>query len=290
MNRASPSRRRRPSLAGLVVAAIVMTACGGDDDSTDGDASAGGGGSANEFAIASADEVIQVVDSGFVPAPGKAIPGEHDGGVSYGFVLENVSDKVALSIRTDVVFLDAAGTPLDGSGGGADFTVMVPGQRMGAGGFAVPEGGDVAGMDVRVTLISALDTVDGQRHRDPPGPYSELQVSAPVLDPERSTTPTSPSWTEWVEFEVTNTYDLPLTPSVFTVSRGPDGTIIGGTGGTGTDSLASTDVEIPPGGSATADAKRTISYVPALEGAATEAYADPVLGWLVGLDPVWQSL
>lgn len=287
MSRAFPSRRRRPPLAVLALAAMVMTACsGGGDDSTNGDASTG---DANEFAIASADEVIQVVDSGFVGAPGRDIPGEHDGGVSYGFVLENVSDEAALSVRTDVVFLDAAGTPLDDDGAGVDFTVMVPGQQMGAGGFARPEGGDVADMEVRVTLIAALDTLDGQRHRDPPGPYSELQVSAPVVNPERSTTPTSPSWYELVEFEVTNTYDMPLTPSVFTVSRGADGTIIGGTGGTGTDSLASTEVEIPPGGTATADAKRTISYVPALEGAATEAYADPVLGWLVGLDPVWQS-
>lgn len=87
---------------------------------------------------------------------------------------------------------------------------------------------------------------------------------------------------EWVDVQVTNTYDVPVTPRELYVHRDADGTIVGG--GQAPQAMD----EIAPGGTGTGAAVRDLR-APRLENATTEVYVDPQLGWLVGLDAVWED-
>lgn len=259
----------------MAVGLTLATSCSGSESGQP--VAEGGGDSANKRAIASADEVIEVVDLGFVTYRVTGSSGYQSDYLSYGFVIENVSDEVALSVRVEADFTDEAGNLVEDAHGGEDFTVVLPGQRMGSGGSNTYEGPVIADMEVRVTMIGSLDTPGGDRHRNPPAPYAELRTSNPVGRPNGDESG------EVITLEVTNTYDVPLTPKVTGVVRDTDGVIVGGMGNNAMDQ------EIPPGDSAKAKVIRDIKLPRIAEGT-SEFYADPVLGWIVSTDPVWDDL
>lgn len=271
--------RTRKIVAVAVAALAVTTACG------DGGGSSAGGGTGDAGkpkAITSADEVIKVVDQGFLTYR-LVKPGVESDYVSYGYVIENVTDEVALTVRVKVEFTDAAGDPIpDLKTGGSEFSVVLPGRQMGAGRtdlFAGPApGGDrpaIAGMNVKITMIQALDTLDGKRYRKPPGSYTELKTGDPVAG-ERN------SRAESVTVEVTNTYDVPLKPKATAVVRDADGVIVGGMDG---KAMA----ELQPGDSAKAKFSERPIAEPRLAGGTVECYADPNLGRMIIRDVVWHE-
>jgi hypothetical protein len=272
--------RTRKIIAVAVATLAVTTACG---EGSGASSAAGSAGDAdNPKAIASADEVIKVVDKGFVTYRVEK-PGIESDYLSYGLVIENVSDEVALTVRVSVEFTDEAGTAVQDAGEGHEFSVVLPGQQMGFGGsdmFAGPApGGErptVAGMDVEVTLITALDTPDGKRHRKPPAPYAELETGDPVAVGRNSRA-------EKVAVEVTNTYDVPLKPTATAVVRDADGVIVGGM-----DSQAM--AQLQPGDSAQAALFDRPVDEPRLAGGTIECYADPNMGRMITSTPVWQVI
>jgi hypothetical protein len=275
--------RTRKIVAVALAALAVTTACG------DGGGSAGGGtGDADKpKAISSADEVIKVVDKGFLTYR-FVKPGIESDYVSYGYVIENVTDEVALTVRVKVEFTDAAGDPIpDLTAGGSEFSVVLPGRQMGAGrteqyaGHA--PGGvrpTIAGMNVKITMITALDTPDGKRFRKPPAPYAELKTGDPVAG-KRS------SRAESVAVEVTNTYDVPLKPKVTAVVRDADGVIVGGMDGVGGGKPMA---ELQPGDSAKATFSDRPIAEPRLTSGTIECYADPNLGRMITRDIVWHEI
>lgn len=117
------------------LALALLTACGtdtGKDTTDDG-----------PEPVASADEILKVVDKGFA------------------VYRSGSSDTKVVSY--------------------AEFSVVLPGQRIGAGGTDRYEGETIPkDMDVTVTLIASLDTMDGERHLKAPGSYAELGTGAPV--------------------------------------------------------------------------------------------------------------
>lgn len=274
--------RSRTLVAVAAVALAVATGCSEGDGSWPSVTGGGGDGdsTAEQDTIASADEVIEVVDRGFVSYRVERSSGYNTDYLSYGFVIENVSDMVALSVRVEVDFMDKAGNPIKEVSGGNDFTVVLPGQQMGAGGSKTYEGQPIADMDVKVTLISSLDTPDGDRHRDPPSPYVELETGDPVA--RRSDA--SGGVSEVVTVDVTNTYDVPVTPKATAVVRDADGVIVGGM------SHNAMEQELQPGDTAKAKFPGRDIQLERLTSGITECYADPMLGWIVTRDPVWQDL
>ncbi len=257
----------------IAVAALALaTACGNDDGGGGGDA---GGGAADPTPIASPDEVLKVVDEGFSLSK-STNPSSINKTVSYGYVIENVSDEVAVTVRVGVKFTDDAGEPFMDLSGGDEFSVVLPGQRIGSGGSESYDGEALpAGMEVAVTLIASLDTPDGERHREPPGPYAELQTGTP-------TEADKPGGRQAYTVDVTNSFDIPIKPRVTAVWRAADGTIVGGASGT------SVKQEIQPGASAPATFVKTVSS-PKVNEATIETYAEPVLGKVIVRQPVWQS-
>lgn len=249
-----------------VATLAVTTACG------EGSGSGSSTEDSSPTTIASADEVIEIVDKGFVSDTVTQSTGTVRGYVSFGFVIENVSDEVALSVRVEVTFTDEAGEPVPRGHTGHDFSVVLPGQRIGAGDGYSYDGPAATGMDVEVTLIAALDSTDGKRHRTPPAPYAELTTGNPVPDPEQAT----------ITLDVTNTYDAPLTPMATAVVRDADGAIVGGE-----KQVVSERIE--PGGTG----KATLNWIAHLTGRPSggiEYYADPQLGRVIVSNPVWQVL
>ena len=270
-------RSRKLFFAVAVVALALTTAC-----SEEKGASAAGDADSPKR-IASADEVIKVVDKGFVTYR-VVKPGVESDYLSYGYVIENVSDEVALTVGVAVEFTDEAGNPLpDVTSAGNEFSVVLPGQRMGAGHgerYAGPApGGDrptIAGMNVKITLITALDTPDGKRHRKPPAPYAELETGDPVAVDRDSRA-------EAVEVEVTNTYDVPLQPKATAVVRDAEGAIVGG--------MASNPMaQLQPGDSAQAEFFDRLIEDPRLAEGTIESYADPNIGQMITRTPVWQDI
>ena len=267
-------------IAVAVAALAVTTACGEGS----GSSAAGSAGDAdNPKAITSADEVIKVVDKGFITyRVGK--PGTESDHVSYGYVIENVSEEVALTVRVNVTFTDETGDPApDVKSVGDEFSVVLPGQRMGAGGSgkyssraADGERPTIAGMDVEITLISALDTPGGERNRKPPAPYAELKTGDPVVA-ERN------KRSESVSVEVTNTYDVALKPKATAVVRDAGGVIVGGMDG----KVVS---ELQPGAGARAELRARPTDDPRLAEGTIECYADPNMGRVITRTPVWQVL
>ncbi|MER5268307.1 hypothetical protein ABTZ99_40065 [Actinosynnema sp. NPDC002837] len=266
-------------LVALACAALALTtACGGGDGS-----SSAAGDTGEPKTIASADEVIKVVDKGFVTYKVEK-PGVESDYLSYGYVIENVSDEVALTVRVAVEFTDEAGKPLpDVPSSGNEFSVVLPGRRMGAGhseSYAGPApGGDrptIAGMNVKITLITALDTPDGERYRKPPAPYAELATGDPVVVGSNGRN-------ETVAAEVTNTYDVPPRPKLTAVVRNADGVIVGG--------MNSEPVtqQIQPGDSARAEFFDRDIRSPKVAEGTVECYADPNLGRMITRTPVWQD-
>jgi hypothetical protein len=273
--------RSRKLVAVVIAALAATTACSGEGSGNG--SSAGGrtsgvdspGGSGNKKAIDSADEVIKIVDMGFVTySVEKSVRQDY---LSYGFVIENVSDEVALSVSVSARFTDEAGNPVPGTDEGASFTVVLPGQKMGAGGNNMYKGPVVADMEVKVTMIGSLDTPAGERHRNPPSPYKELRTTNPV-----ATRTGQNDQREVVTLDVTNTYDVPLTPKATAVVRDAKGVIVGGMGNNAMDG------KIQPGDSAQAKLSRDV-HLPRLTSGTTEYYADPALGWIVTTDPVFED-
>lgn len=263
----------------LAVGAVLLAAsCGGDD----GGSGTGDSGGAVEDALAeplsSADEVIQVVEQGFNVRRIAEGPGYQVDALDLGYVIENVSDHVAIDVVVEVVALDQAGNPIDDLSveGTAGFGVVMPGQRLGAGGTTRLDDGEVIGdIDVRVTMIVGLDTPDGQSYREPPGPYVDLEMTEPAPDPERIYHESS-----WFTTSVTNTYDMDVMPTVRSVLRGADGSIIGGgSSGDPTDIVA-------PGGTATVEFRQS-SGSPELDAATAEHFAVPELAMPLTPDAVW---
>ncbi|GAB3434197.1 hypothetical protein [Actinophytocola sediminis] len=269
--------RTRNLVALALVALAVATACGDGGSIAGTPATAGSehtGGSANREKISSADEVIKVVDRGFVHYGVNRSSGHNTAYLSWGLVVENVSDDVAVSVRVEADFLDENGELVEEAGN--DFTVLLPGQQLGAGGSNSYDGPIVKDMDVRVSMIGSLDTPDGQLHRDPPGDYVTLAADNPAARPSSDTH-------EVVTVEVTNTYDVPLTPKVTAVVRDTDGVLVGGMGNNDMDE------EIQPGDSATAKLSRDVQ-LPRLATGTIEYYVDPAIGWIVTTDPLWEEL
>jgi hypothetical protein len=264
---------RSRKLVAIAVAALTLATACGNDDGGNGDDS--GGGAAEPTPIASPDEVLKVVDKGFSLA--KSTDPESDNKtVSYGFVIENVSDEVAVTVRVGVKFTDDAGDPFMDLSGSDEFSVVLPGQRIGSGGSENYDGEAFpADMTVAVTLIASLDTPDGERHRQPPGPYAELQTGTPAEGDK-------PGGRQAYTVDVTNTYDIPIRPRVTAVWRGADGAIVGGATGTAVEQ------EIQPGASAPATFVRTVSS-PKVMQATIETYAEPAMGKVILRKPVWQS-
>lgn len=272
--------RTRKLVAVAVAALAVTTACGEGGGSSSGAGSAGETG--NPKTIASADEVIKVVDKGFLTYRLEK-PGIESDYLSYGLVIENVSDEVALTVRVSVKFTDEAGKPVQDVGEGHEFSVVLPGQQMGFGGsdmYAGPApGGDrptIGDMAVEVTLITALDTPDGKRYRKPPAPYAELETGDPVAVGRNSRA-------EKVAVEVTNTYDVPLKPTATAVVRDAQGVIVGGM-----DSHPMGQLQ--PGDSAQAELFDRPVDEPRLAEGTIECYADPNLGQMITNTPVWQVI
>ncbi|MCT2583393.1 hypothetical protein [Actinophytocola gossypii] len=267
--------RSRKLVAVVVAALAVTTAC--SEGSGSSSAAGGAGDGDNPKEIASADEVIEVVDQGFATYRVEK-PGIKSDYLSYGFVVENVSDEVALTVRARVEFLDEAGEPVEDASQGHEFSVVLPGQRMGVGGsdMYADTTSDVrptiADMTVEITLITALDTPDGERYRKPPGAYAELEVGDPVVGGADPAT-----------VEVTNTYDVPLKPKATAVVRDADGTIVGGM-----DSNATAQVQ--PGDSAQAEFFGLHVDEKRLAEGTIECYADPNLGRMITRTPVWHDV
>lgn len=259
----------------IAVAALALaTACGNDDGGGGGGGDAGGG-AAEPTPIASPDDVLKVVDEGFSLSK-STNPSSINKTVSYGFVIENVSDEVAVTVRVGVKFTDDAGDPFMDLSGGDEFSVVLPGQRIGSGGSESYDGEALpAGMEVTVTLIASLDTPDGERHREPPGPYAELQTGTPAEGDQ-------PGGRQAYTVDVTNTYDIPIRPRVTAVWRAADGAIVGGASGTAVEQ------EIQPGASAPATFVRTVKSPKILQ-ATIETYAEPALGKIIVRKPVWQA-
>lgn len=257
----------------------VLTGCG--EGSISGKPGAEGSGAGedggNRQAVDSADEIIKIADLGFVAFNTGADSGYRSDYLSYGFVVENVSDKVALTVRVETDFFDKAGKPVDARAGN-DFHVILPGQQLGAGGVEHIEEKDIpADMKVRVSLIGSLDTPDGRSHRNPPAPYAEVTTASPVASR------VSGGGREKISIDVTNPYDIGVTPKVTAVVRDAEGKIVGGGG------VNSMDEEIPPGGTARTEITRDTRLERIAEGT-VEFYADPQLGWIISRDPVWENL
>jgi hypothetical protein len=276
---------RTRKIAAVAVAALaVTTAC------SDGNGGSSAGGSTGDTdtpkTIASADEVIKIADKGFITFPYE-VPGVESDHVSYGYVIENVSDEVAITVRVRVEFTDEAGNPIPDIGKEDEYSAVLPGQQMG-GGDTEPyndNGSDEkipapAGMDVRVTMISHLDTPDGKRYRKPPAPYAELTTGDPVATPiHKKNVLNQP-----VSVEVTNTYDIPLKPKVTAVIRDAEGLIVGGL-----DSEPHAQ-EIQPGDSAQAEFFDRELRSPRVAEGTIECYADPNLGRMITGTPVWHDI
>jgi hypothetical protein len=132
-------------------------------------------------------------------------------------------------------------------------------------------------MGVAVTYVAALDTVEGGRHRQPPGPYRRLEHGDPVTVAERS----SPQRSTWT-LAITNTYDIPLTPVVHHVLRGPDGPIVGG--------VAERPVGQPvqPGAVVPAEVAYDLAF-PDLAEAVPDVYVDAGFPSPAVADPVWEA-
>jgi hypothetical protein len=79
-------------------------------------------------------------------------------------------------------------------------------------------------------------------------------------------------------------YDVPLTPKATAVVRDADGVIVGGLNHNGMDQ------ELQPGDSGQAKFPSRDIQLPRLTSGTIESYADPVLGWIVTTDPVWEDL
>lgn len=269
--------RTRKIIAVAVAALAVTTACG------EGSGSSSAAGSAsdarNPKAIASPDEVIKVVDKGFLKYR-VDVPGVTNDYLSYGYVIENVSDEVALTVRTDVAFTNDAGKPIPDAGQGHEFSVVLPGQWMGVGDHATyadidsgEESPAIASMNVRITLITALDTPDGKRYRKPPAPYAELAMGDPVSVSRNR------QW-ESVAVEVTNTYDVPLRPKATAVVRDAEGVIVGGVDG-------HVMGQLQPGASVKTKFDSRPVDDPRLAEATVECYVDPNMGRMITNTPVW---
>lgn len=264
----------RKLVAVAAAALAVATGCGKSDGSGGG---GDGGGSADPTSIASADEVLKVVDKGFAVYRRGASDTSPAKGVSYGFVIENVSDQVAVTVRVATEFTDDAGKVMPDVTGGAEFSVVLPGQRIGAGGRAIYEGETIPDdMNVTITLIASLDTPDGERHLKAPGSYAELTTGTPVAGEKES-------YLQPYTVDVTNTYDAPIKPRATMVARDAEGKIVGGAVG------KVPAQEIQPGATAPVEVDRDASS-PKLQAATVECYADPGLGKVIVSKPVWQVL
>jgi hypothetical protein len=258
----------------LAVGGLLAASCGGDGDGGTG----GAGEAASATTVASPDEVIQVVEQGFGVRRIAEGPGYQVDALDHGFVIQNVSDQVAIDVRLEVTALDPAGNPIEGLSmeGTTAFGVVLPGQRLGAGGSTRLDDGEViGGIDIRVTMIVALDTPDGRDHRRPPGPYVELAMTDPVPDPARADGADT-----WFTTSVTNTYDIDVRPTVRSVLRGADGSIIGGGDSGDATGLAA------PGASAAVEFRQS-SGSPELDAATAEYYAVPQVDMPLTPDVVW---
>jgi hypothetical protein len=271
--------RTRKLIAVGAAALAVTTACSEGSGSS---SAAGSAGDTNQpKAIASADEVIKIVDTGFVTYR-REKPGIESDYLSYGYVIENVSDEVALTVRVSVEFTDDAGNPVpDVEGGGNEFSVVLPGQRMGGGDsemYAGPApGGDrptIAGMAVKITLITALDNPDGTRYRKPPAPYAELETGEPIAADSNGRHTVG----------VTNTYDVPLKPKVTAVVRDAEGVIVGGMDGRAVAQA------VQPGDSGQAELLDGYVESSRIAEGTIECYADPNMGRMIIRNPVWQVI
>lgn len=267
---------RTGKLVVAVLAALaVASGCGAESTAGSGSSGGGsgdGGGEATTETISSADEVIKIVDQGFrnyePPAPGMV-----ELYVGYGYVVENVSDKVAIGVQFQVDFNDEAGKPVGKSGDAV--SVLLPGQKFGVGDLENVEG-EAAEMAVRVTMITHLDTPDGQM-RKPKADYAELTTTGP------ETVSGGSGDRRKVTVEVANTYDIPVKPRVTAVVRDAQGTLIGGGASFGERQ------EFAAGDSGPVEVSVDTRIDDGATGA-VEYFTDPQFTAPLTKNPVWQDL
>lgn len=279
--------RRGAVVAFALVALTLVAGCGPSKIAgSPGPVGSGGGGSGpdaaevREMKVESPDEILEVVQKGAITYR-RTRGSRTTTYLSYGFVLENVSDKVALTVRVVADFLDEAGNVVEDARGSEDFTVILPGQRVGSGDTSTYGGEDLKEMRVKVILIGGLDTPNGELHRKPPAPYVELKTANPVTGTHED----SSGKRESVKIDVTNTYDVPVRPRPTAVIWDSAGKIVGGM------SHNAMEEELQPGASGQASIGiREISLDRLATGVRFEYYADPQLGWIVTTEPVFQEL
>jgi hypothetical protein len=154
-----------------------------------------------------------VVDQGIT-----AVPQGRGELVTYGIVVRNTTDQVALDVSLDVEVLDGAGDVMETqSPGDAELSapVLMPGEEFGF-------GDTVQHSDTRHAADLHVDVAVGGL--DPPGRYGETTVENLTVEEE----PSLPDRTEVIaEFELDSTYDASA-GAVFVVYRDHTGRIVGG--------------------------------------------------------------
>lgn len=265
--------RRIALLCVPVVAALLagLSACTTDDDPTDPPASTPATPAPTAFASPPDGVAPAVAETGF-----SVSPYENDESadlLSYGVMVENPGEFVALDVLVQIRLLDADGEPIDEiSGERTDnpepqpraITRLLPGERIGVGRTVPHYGSDVAELDVRVE-VGKWSPV-----------YGDLWWFHPVsaTDVATSDGPHGPTLGFTVDAAYTGDMirgQLWVGGHFSAIFRDADGTIVGGADcchGTG-----QTQVEVPPGRSqaelylengvpAQADPSRTEVYLP----------------------------
>jgi hypothetical protein len=257
------SASRHGGQIAAVAVMLLAVACGGSGDPPETERAGGGG-------VSHVDDVVPVAEYGFTPYQSGG-EGRTEERVTYGWVVQNISDQVAVGVRVHVTFYDEAGDEIEELRDDEEFGVVLPGRPIGGGDDRASTGGRIAtDMGVAVTYVAALDTMEGGRYRG-------LEHGDPVTVPERSS-PQRRTWT----LAITNTYDIPLTPVVHHVLRSPDGAIVGG--------VAERPVGQPvqPGAAVPAEVAYDLAF-PDLAETVPELYVDAAVPWPTVADPVWEQ-
>jgi hypothetical protein len=255
---------------------FLAIACGRSGD-PETERAGGSGPGADGGAASHVDDILPVAEYGFTPYRSGG-EGRTEERVTHGWVVQNISGQVAVGVRVHVTFYDGAGDEIEELRDDEELGVVLPGRPIGGGDDRASTGGRIAtDMGVAVTYVAALDTVEGGRYRQPPGPYRALAHGDPVTDLARSS-PQRRTWT----LAITNTYDIPLTPVVHHVLRSPDGAIVGGV------AERPVDQPVQPGAAATAEVAYDLGF-PDLADAVPEVYVDAAFPWPTVADPAWQE-
>jgi hypothetical protein len=218
-----------------IVAAIAVASSGGDDqtagsttsspsttgggdstgtserpDDSSTTTTGGGGAGTSDAPYPSGHEDLQIVDQGF------SVSTDESAGVdtlSYGALVENTGDRVAVVCSIATNFSDDSGSPV-AVHDSAWLSAILPGQTFGIGISGLPVDGEPAGMQVDLGDITW----------DDPASYGEITVEtgATALDSYGRPTTT---------FGAESSYDDELSePFGWVVHRNADGDIVGGDG------------------------------------------------------------